>query len=251
MTEKETIQLYGRKSIDDQSLFVKFPIIFIKEEKLSLLLYLFQVNGIPNYLVLGKLKDDYLPKLEDTPFWSWLNTLNQILNFDLCSSSLDSSYLNNMNIIWSSPISNKIEWTQEGFDIISGKQNFVKNGEISRTVKIPYHQNGKTCLFENKFFDIRDSKESSLFSPIQIYLEQYFLSVDDKNRMTDEQRRSYYLFHRYRLVRYVRRLKDESLQFLCQDAFSSDLNIASDASIQLLDYVFMSQFEKENHPKVI
>lgn len=240
------IELQGRTRFSsDSSIFSAFPIVSFPLEdgvRDNLLFYVFQLNGNVNYVILGKMRDGYLPKLENQEFLEWLEQLSKLLAYDVLNSTkaLEADYLSTMAKVQQSNLIHQIEWTQEGFDLLSGKQNFLPKGIIQRTVGTEIVKQDGGFLFGNQYFSVNEKnnmKNRTLFAPFCDYVNNYFLNAKDCIKMSYDQVRAFSLFHRYRIVKYVRGNQNFNswAQPFCKEALIPDLESSNDAAMQLLN----------------
>ncbi len=258
MEQDTFIELQGRQKIsEEQSVYASFPILSLEgEPRENLLLCLLLIHSKPNYIVLGKLHHSFIPKLEDKEYQEWLMLLKKMVNFDLVNGNVktEMEYINNMNAFCSSFMVDKIDWTQEGFDFISGKYHFVSNGRIERTVQISSQVKDQSICFDNSYLELQNhiSKEGS-FLPFTNYTKDYFLNVGDIQNMTDEQVQSYALFNRKRIADYTWKQEEnkKEMQALGIGSLSSDLESSALASTQLLKMIIYKQLgiELEQYTK--
>ena len=247
----DNIQLQGATYLNNMSLNQRFPIIGVVSEnqrKENLLLYSFVQNGQPNYIVLGRLISGYLPRFDNQLLQSWLGHLSNVLSFGAVGNDIkaETDYLLEMGAVQNSPMASKIEWTQEGFDIISGKQHFLQDGILQRTVVMEMYQEDNEYFFGSHYSGINEKnnmKGNSLFAPYREYMNNYFLNQEDLIRMSYEQAKSFALFHRYRIVKHIKenRANEDWLISYCNEALSANLEDSGMAAVQLLDSIVEMQ----------
>lgn len=253
----DRIELQERTPVssDIPSIFYKFPIIRVQKqngENENLLLYLFQINNKPDYLVLGKFPQDLLSTLNSNLFQEWLTHLDTMLRFDLLGSTaqLEAEYLKEMATVEQSYFAQHIEWTQEGFDLISGKQNFSPKGTLQRTVVLDTEIKDQSLLFGASYYSLFPEESlclGKLFASFQDYTDNYFLNQNDLQDMSFEQASAFALFHRYRIVKYIRnhRHGEGWMEAYCHEALSPNLEQSEISVVQLLDSIVEMQHGKK------
>lgn len=245
------VELQGRKKIsEEQSVYASFPVLSFKiEPGDNLLMCLLLIYDKPNYIVLGRLHQSFIPKLEDKEYQEWLTILKSMINFNLLNGNTKTEieYIKNMNALCNSFIADKIDWTQEGFDLISGKYHFVSNGRIERTIQVSSQVKNQSICFDNSYLELKNHNKDGSFLPLTNYMKNYFLNMGDIQHMTDEQVHSYALFNRKRIADYIWKQEEnkKEMQALGIGALSSDLESSALASVQLLKYIIQKQFDIE------
>lgn len=168
-----------------ENLIAAFPIIRVQDQyqNRDLLIFRFQKNAIPNYLVIGAFKEDTL--IERKTFLEWLKNLNDLIFLNPMESK--NEYHNIFNKVKNSIYFNQLLYTQEGFDLLNGKEHFTSTGLISRTVEVEclilpdrtiefyqmihFHEN-------NQFLD------GDFFQEYEEYERKYFLNYDEYHTMS-------------------------------------------------------------------
>lgn len=162
-----------------------FPIIMedYNGEMRSFLLLRFSNNGLPNYLVIGMLKEDLV--IDKDSFIKWLELLKEILTFNKTNANF--SYQEMVNLLKNSRYFNGILYSQEGFDLINGKQHYTLGGLISRTILIPCQVLSDASIeFGNGIIFNRDNQflNGTPFKEYQDYEENYFLNISEYRLMS-------------------------------------------------------------------
>lgn len=184
---------------ENNNLVESFPIIsfsYQNEEK-RFLLFRFSNNGIPNYAVIGLVKENIAFDRES--FLNWLQNLYQLI-----VSRPNSDRINLLKIFRESNYSKNILYTQEGFDLINGKQYFTVGGLISRTVLVSCHVcEDQSIEFYNevKGNTYNQFLNGDLFQDYENYEQNYFLNYTEYHTMAYCNVLEYVQYNRNRLLK--------------------------------------------------
>lgn len=177
----------------DKSIISSFPIITAdyNGEKRSFLLFRFSNNGLPNYLVIGVLKKDLL--IEKDSLIKWLGVLKELIEFGKTPDNLNF-YHEKIAQLKNSRYFEGILYSQEGYDLINGKQHYIAGGLICRTILIPCKvlMDG-SIVFKNEvvFNGENQFLSGEPFKEYQDYEDNYFLNIYEYRLM------SYYSILKY------------------------------------------------------
>lgn len=201
-------------NIDDQdSIIQTFPIIsaYYHNVEKRLLLYRFTNNGLPNYAVIGVFKDGFL--IDRDRFFEWLKKLNQLI-----LARPNAEKLTMLENFRESEYFLHLLYTQEGFDLINGKQYFTVGGLVSRTVLIPCHVcEDYSIEFSSKIEENEYNQfmNGPVFRDYEDYEKNYFLNYSEYHTMAYCSVLEYVEFNRKRLLN-----KEEKItQFMTDNKF--------------------------------
>lgn len=163
--------------------------------------YDFVNNNLPNYVVLGRFfsksyenwKNDYVSLSENITslIRTYLLPFDVIRTRKLHDMNLKKIVFNNRS---NEDIINNLEFTQEGFDLITNKFLFT-DGKIERTL-----------IFDNSYNhydDLIKEENSKYFKPLSYYYYNYFFNDNELNNISLEQVIRYVDFNKLRLENVV------------------------------------------------
>lgn len=188
----------------NSNLVQAFPIISLNYQNKNRLFLLFQFvnNGIPNYIVLGMFEEN-IP-LDRESLLLWLRNLCDLI---MCRSGYQEKE-DKLETFKNSSYFNQILFSQEGFDIINGKQYFTSGGLISRTIIVPCHVcDDRTIEFKNEIVteEYNQFLDGDFFRKYEDYEQNYFLNFQEYHTM------SYLNVLEYVKLNYKRLAKKENL----------------------------------------
>ena len=195
--------------LDNQNLIESFPILSVsyQNEKIRILVFRFSNHGIPNYAVLGMMKNDFL--FERDTFLEWLQNIHDLI---LGYPNQDKKEL--LEKFQTSYYSKNFLFTQEGFDLLNGKQYFTVGGLISRTAFVPCH------VCEDKSIEFSNELEANpynqflsgdLFLEYEDYEQNYFLNYSEYHTMAYCNVLDYVSYNRSRLLKKAQMNDNENI----------------------------------------
>ena len=186
---------------ENHDLIDSFPIISVayQNRKARILLFRFSNHGIPNYAVIGLMKDDFV--FEKDSFLEWLKNINELISFKPNKEKLEL-----LEKFKRSNYSRSMLFTQEGFDLLNGKQYFTVGGLISRTALVSCHVcEDKSIIFYNELNanTYNQFLEGDLFREYEDYEQNYFLNYSEYHTMSYCNVLEYVEYNRTRLLKKV------------------------------------------------
>ena len=186
---------------ESDNIIQSFPVLSVhyQNEERRILLFRFVNNHIPNYIVLGLFKKDFV--LEKSTFLSWLHLLYRLI---MCRPNQKNEHQTMMEQFKMSFYFDNLLYSQEGFDLINGKQYFTNGGLISRTIFIACHvYEDRTIEFAN---DVQVSfahqfLEGAFFRNYDDFDQNYFLNYQEYHTMFYQKVLEYVEFNRERLAK--------------------------------------------------
>lgn len=217
---------------ENSNLVETFPIISVKylNDERRLLLFRFTNNGLPNYAVLGLLKKDFV--FDKRAFLQYLASLYALIMYRP-NGEVNKHYLDLLDSFKHSMYFDQILYSQEGFDLINGKQYFTIGGIINRTILISCHVNeDRTILFDNdmKFDEYNKFLDGDFFRDYADYEKNYFLNYAEYHTMSYFNVLDYVRFNSHRLVKKGKLDKLNDTNYLIQ---LLDFHIANDLAESL------------------
>lgn len=171
---------------ESDNLINSFPIIRINYQncKKNLLVFRFYRNSIPNYLVIGEFKENTF--FDKDTFISWLESLNTLI-FSNPKEMKVNEYFEILNKFKNSRYFNQLLYSQEGFDLINGKEYFTNAGLIGRTVEVECQilPDRSIEFYQNiKFNETNQFLEGDFFRQYEDYEKYYFLNFYEYHTMS-------------------------------------------------------------------
>ncbi len=141
-----------------------------------LLIHEFTQENRQNYVVVGKLKKDHTTILRGADNLKWLVTTCKLVTAykDKKNSSKRYEYENFLN----SDITNKINFTKEGYDLITNKFKYL-DGEIDRTIAL--ETSSKSGRLRYEISEVISDKD---FYSIEYLDNNYFFTDKQINKIS-------------------------------------------------------------------
>lgn len=173
----------GIKKSDN--LIATFPVIRVQEQGkvYNLLIFRFQRSSIPNYLVIGAFKDGVSIDLKT--FAPWLKDLNALIFSNPREDR--RGFQESLKRVTNSWYFSQLLYTQEGYDLINGKEYFVNAGLLARTVEVDCQvlEDGTIEFQPSMRFNLENQfLKGSFFREYKDYEAQYFLSNREYSTMS-------------------------------------------------------------------
>lgn len=224
----------------NSNLISAFPIIpvDVHGKRQYLLLFQFTNHGIPNYVVIGILKDERL--FEREMFLKWLQLLVDLIMFHPDEGSL-ADYHEKLELFKNSRYFKEFSYTQEAYDLIHCKAHFNIGGIIYRTVGISCQVSEDcTILFGNEIIEFPEYQflKGNFFRDYEDYENSYFLNYQEYSSMSYLNVLRYVQFNKERLMR-KSSLSLEELK-----------NKDSNYYMQLLDFYLAHQISSSMEDKI-
>ena len=187
------------KKNDD--LISAFPIIRVNIDgnQKNLLVFRFNRLSIPNYLVIGMFKDNVFA--DRASFVNWLKDLYTLILSNPKELSFHE-YHALLDKVKHSICFKSLLYTQEGFDLINGKEHFTNTGLISRTVEMDIQvMADKSIEFSRsvKFNLNNQFLDGDFFREYEDYQQKYFLNFYEYHSMSYLNVISFIKINAYRL----------------------------------------------------
>ena len=217
---------------ENANLVEAFPILSVKYwgEERRLLLFRFTNNGLPNYAVVGLLKKDLV--FDRRAFLQYLEALYTLIMYRP-NGEANQDYFHRLDHFKHSMYFDQILYSQEGFDLINGKQHFTRGGLLNRTVLVSCHVNeDRTILFDNdmKFDEYNKFLDGDFFKSYDDYEANYFLNYAEYHTMSYFNVLDYVRFNSSRLLKKGELERKDDPHYLMQ---LLDLHMSTDLSENL------------------
>ena len=217
-----------------------FPIIpfDIQGKAQHFLLFQFTNHGIPNYVVMGILKDE--KNFEREMFLKWLQLLVDLIMFQPERESL-ACYYEKLKQFKNSRYFKEFLYTQEAYDLIHCKAHFTVGGVIHRTIGISCRvDEDRTILFENEVIEFPEHQflKGDFFREYEDYDNSYFLNYQEYATI------SYLNAFRYVQFNEERLMKKSSLSL--EELKCKDFNYY----MQLLDFYLAHQINLKTESEI-
>lgn len=194
-----------------------------KKQKLTsehLLVYRFEHNnGFLDYAVIGTIEKMTAHRITNgTIYYDWLKAVYTLINTNPreMSGVEEHNYKQAKNIFQNNSYigikefddedrrGSYFRFTQEGFDLINGKQYYLEDGIIQRTVNIQGNEIYDDQLAIGKKYDATNNLFSRVaevpFKKWHFYDKHYFLNQSELYRMSSEEAAEYGFAHFNRLL---------------------------------------------------
>lgn len=203
----------GATMQDDTKLLSNFPIMLglnTEGKPEGLLLHCFKINNEPDYIVVGKFAKNKLPSFSNKLDKRWFEQVQHLVqDKDLQADchAFTKEYLKLKDY----PIMNNLLLTQEGFDLLSGKFLYTKNGRIQRTVQLECITDEDNLIFGKKYYPVNQQNKLAsiaLFDTWENYHHSYFMNAKDLENLNKEKAVIYALINNRRMLRYMNEISD-------------------------------------------
>ena len=222
------------------NLILAFPIISlnISSSQKKLLIFRFNRLSIPNYLVIGVFKDNV--SIDRVSFVNWLKDLYALILSNPKEMSFHE-YHSLLEQVKNSICFKELLYTQEGYDLMNGKEHFTSTGLIGRTVEVecnvlPDHsiEFGQNVKFNenNQFLD------GDFFREYEDYQQNYFLNFHEYHSMSYLNVISFIKINAYRLGNLIENVPnmvsdewiEQNLVYLIQvlDSYMTNFDVNSE-----------------------
>lgn len=194
-----------------------------KNQKLTsehLLVYRFEhENGSLDYAVIGAVEKMAARRIaEGTIYYDWLKAIYTLINTDPRTMKgaeeheykqanyifQNHNYIGMRDFDFEDRRGSYFRFTQEGFDLINGKQYYLNDGIVQRTVAVEGNEIYDNQLAIGRKYDTNNNLFSRVaevpFKKWHFYAKHYFLNQSELHRMTPEEATEYVFAHFDRLM---------------------------------------------------
>lgn len=237
---------------EENKLLANFPVLLGTNSEgrpEGLLLHCFKSNGQPDYLVIGKFQKDNLPSFNNKLDKLWFEHIQKLVQ-DKALQTDCNAFVKESQRLMTYPIMNNIEFTQEGYDLLTGKFLYTKDGTIQRTVQLECITEGASLTFGKNYYPVNHQnkvKNIALFAPWHEYHDNYFMNPEDLYNLNDKTSNTYALINNRRLLNYMKRLQPDWVEGHYDKSIEKNPSHIGSYSLQLLDVV--TSFQEEEHSR--
>lgn len=239
------------KILENSKISNGFPVMLVQNslgEQEELLLHCFQKDAKPDYLIIGKFAQNRRPNLKSVQDIEWFRLIKALIQNKSLQTNYDS-YLKAISALTTYSMTNSILFTQEGYDLLTGKFLFTKDGKIQRTVQLDCITQGESLLFGNKYYSVNHDnkvKTANLFDSFQKYQDEYFMNNSDLENMNAETAQAYAIMNNRRMLKYMQKIQPNWQDGHYDKTLERNPTKIGDYSLQLLDVVTSFQATEHN-----
>lgn len=242
--------VYKNTTLQEDKLLTNFPILLglnLEGKPEGLLLHRFKSDGQPDYLIIGKFQKDKLPSFSNKLDKAWFEQIQNLVQ-DKTLQTDYNAFTKESQRLTTYPIMNNIDFTQEGYDLLTGKFLYTKEGKMQRTIQLECITEGDSLIFGKNYYPVNKQnkvKDIALFAPWHQYQDNYFMNEEDLCNLDDETSKIYALINNRRLLNYMKRLQPDWIEGHYDKSIEKNQTRIGNYALQLLDVVTSFQEEKQ------